>query len=262
MEAHPRTRHDYREQAVRYDQTRGASPSILAPLVRALAGSPGPRIVDVAGGTGNYALALRAHGYEPVVADVSIEMLTRARGKGLAVVRTDAARLPFGDDSADAVVNVSALHLIPRWREALTEVRRVLRPGGRLAVMAYTRENLGVHWIFDYFPAARAWAEAEHQTEDEILAELPGARAEPLEFTDLVDASMSALCRHPDLLLDPKWRMQTSFFERIERADPNELRAGLERLEGDLAGGRRPELEVAGLRARYGDGTMIRWEAP
>lgn len=218
-------------------------------------------MLDVAGGTGNYASALRDHGWRPVVVDISIEMLERARGKGLPVVRAEASRLPIADASVDAVVNVSALHLIRGWRSAVGEMRRVLRRGGRLALMVYARENLDVHWIFDYFPSTRRWVDPEHQPIAEILAELPGAAVEPFEFTDLVDASMSALCRYPALLLDPAWRLQTSFFERIERDDPAEARAGLERLERELAAGRRPDEEVTALRARHGDGTILRWTA-
>ncbi len=256
------SRHDYAAQAARYDRTRGASPSILEPLARALEGAPGRRLLDVAGGTGNYAAALERRGWRPAVLDVSVEMLTRARAKGLPVVEADAARLPVAGESVDAVINVSALHLVRKWRAALTEATRVLRPRGRLAIMAYTRENLDVHWIFEYFPSARRWAEREHQTLAELRAELPGARARPFSFSDLVDASMSALCRHPDLLLDPAWRLQTSFFERVARQDPSELRQGLARLERDLAAGRRPDQEVAALRAEHGDGTIIAWRKP
>ena len=256
------TRHDYREQAARYDATRGASPSILGPLERAIAGGPGSSLLDVAGGTGNYAEALRERGHEPCVVDVSHHMLERAAAKGLPVVRADASALPFADTSFDSVINVSALHLVPRWRVALAEARRVLRPGGRLGLMVYTRENLDVHWIFEYFPSAREWVYPEHQTLAELLAELPGARIEPFEFGDLIDASMSALCRHPRLLLDPAWLQQTSFFERLRIADPAGLAEGLLRLKRELDGGRRPDLEVEELRHRHGDGTVLAWEAP
>ena len=56
--------------------------------------------------------------------------------------------------------------------------------------------------------------------------------------------------------------MQTSFFENIERADPEEAKAGIERLERDLRDGRRPDDEVAALRARHGDGTIVGWVQP
>lgn len=257
-----RARHDYRDQADRYDETRAASPSILVPLERAVHGAPGRRMVDVAGGTGNYAVAFRDRGWEVSVLDISTEMLTRARGKGLTVVRGDASALPFDERSFDAVLNISAIHLVPDWIGALAEMRRVLRPGGRLGMMLYTRENLDVHWILEYFPVTRDWIYPEHQTLDAIVAELPGARVEPFEFTDLVDASMSALCRYPRLLLDPAWRMQTSFFERLERAHPDAMADGLARLERDLDAGRQPDRDAEPRRAVHGDGTVIAWGKP
>ena len=227
-----------------------------------LEGAPGRELLDVAGGTGNYAAALAGLEYRPTVLDASDAMLERARRKGLAAVRADSSNLPFDDASFDAVVNCSALHLIPAWREALAEMRRVLKPGGRLAVMVYTRENLDVHWVFRYFPSTRAWIYPEHQTLDEILGELPGATVKPFEFTDVIDASMSAMCRHPRLLLDRDWRMQTSYFERLERDDPEAASEGLAALERDLADGVRPDEAVAELRAQYGDGTILGWVKP
>src|SRR5437879_4356233 len=97
-------RHDYGSQAARYDLTRGASPSIVEPLMRILAGAPGRRALDVAGGTGNYAAALRGRGLRPTVVDISAEMLVRARAKGLQAVRAEAESLPVADASVDAVV--------------------------------------------------------------------------------------------------------------------------------------------------------------
>ena len=80
---------DYSNQARRYDDTRAASPSVLAPLEKALAGAPGRRLLDIGGGTGNYALALRLQGWDPLVADRSEPMLERAADKGLATLLAD-----------------------------------------------------------------------------------------------------------------------------------------------------------------------------
>lgn len=256
------TRLDYTPQADGYDRTRGASPSILRPLTALLASAPGPSLLDVGGGTGNYAAALREAGYEPLVLDVSASMLVRAAAKNLPVVRADATDLPVAPASLDAVTVISVLHLVPDWRRALAEARRVLRRGGRLALMLYARENLGTLWVLDYLPGSRDWMVPDHQSIGDLLRELPGAEVIPFEFSDLSDASLSVLCRHPHLLLDPAYRAQTSFFRRLERLDPEGMRAGLARLADDLAAGRRPDVEVAGLRARYGDGTVIGWTAP
>jgi SAM-dependent methyltransferase len=254
------TRLDYVRQATGYDETRRASPSIVAPLAAALDASR--TLVDVGGGTGNYAVALRARGCTPTVVDLAPAMLARARDKGLAVLRADATALPIRTGAVDAVALVSMLHLVPDWRQALDEARRVLVPGGRLALMVYAREHLRVHWIFEYFPRSRAWVWPEHQTLAELCEALPGARAVPFEFTDLDDASMAALCRRPHLLLDPALRARTSYFERLAARDPDELAHGLERLARDLLRGRRPDVEVAVARVRYGDGAIVAWRKP
>src|SRR4051794_20314789 len=129
---------DYGNQARTYDRTRSASPSVLAPLREALAGIPShppPRLLDVGGGTGNYAAALRDEGWQPVVCDRSPDMLARAAAKGLQTVAADAQQLPFADASFDALICVSMLHHVDEPSRALAEQRRVLRPGGRAALM-------------------------------------------------------------------------------------------------------------------------------
>ncbi len=256
------SRHDYARQATVYDDTRSASPSILAPLTAALAPAPGPRLLDIGGGTGNYAAALRGHGHNPVVTDVSEAMLSRARAKRLPVVRGDACYLPFATASADAVMIVSVLHLVPDWTSALAEARRVLRPGGVLTLMVYAREHLPVHWVLSYFPCSLARVWPEHQPLSELCATLPGCEVIPFEFTDLADASLSALCRWPLLLLDPTYRARTSYFERLARDDPAELESGLARLADDLKHGRRPDVEVEPLRRQVGDGAVLAWRQP
>jgi SAM-dependent methyltransferase len=242
---------DYANQARTYDRTRAASPSVLAPLREALAGAPGTRLLDVGGGTGNYAAALRDDGWKPVVCDRSPDMLARAAAKGLETVECDAQQLPFADASFDAVICVSMLHHVDDRSRALTEQRRVLRPGGRGALMLYTREDIADAWYHDYFPSTRAWMDASHPPLADLLAELPHARRIELVFRDLDDASLAALSSFPDKVLDPAWRSQTSYFERLARDHPDELTAGLERLRADIEAGRPPQGQ--------GTATVLAW---
>lgn len=257
------SRHPYDRQARSYDETRAASPSVLRPLLEALAGAPGPELLDVGGGTGNYALALRDHGFRPRVLDLDTGMLSRAATKGLATARADATALPCEDASADAVTLVSMLHHVPEWPRALAEAQRVLRPDGRLAVMLWAREHIEqVAWLVEFFPSSRGWMLAQHPALDELLGQLPGGRAIPLFFTDVEDGSIGALQRRPELLLDPQVRRQTSFFERVGDTAPEELATGLARLEVDLAAGRQPDQERDPARARIGDATVLTWAKP
>lgn len=258
-----RLRHDYTKQAERYDRSRGAAPSVLVPLRAALAGSPGADLLDIGGGTGNYAAAFRTDGWNVTVVDVSEQMRQQAAAKGLRAVPGDATALPFRDESYDAAMMVSMLHQVEDWRGALREARRVLRPAGKVAIMGLTADHLEqVTWAFDLFPSMRAFALRRRPSLAEMTAELPGARVEPLWFTDLQDASIAALCAHPEAMLDERFRRQTSFFERLERDNPAELASGLAELRAQLERGESPLAARKAARDRLGDACVIIWQKP
>jgi ubiquinone/menaquinone biosynthesis C-methylase UbiE len=257
---------DYTDTASGYDQTRGASPSVLEPLRRCLSTAPGRRLLDVGGGTGNYAAALReTDDFDPVVLDASEAMVERATAKGLAAIAGEAEKLPFRAASFDAVTMISMLHQVVGWQQALAEAKRVLVPGGRLAVKVFTRENLrSTAWVFDYFPSAREWTDAEHQSADELRAELPQARLLQVRYADVVDGTLAALCRDPERLLDEGNRRNNSFFRRLQRDNPGELAIGLADMWRDLAGGRKPheEPELERPRRLWGDALILCWTKP
>jgi len=104
---------------------------------------PGPRVLDLGVGPGTSALA--SPPLEPnarhLGLDLSPDMLRRARraaslrGDYLPLVQADAQALPFRDGALDGVTLHSLLYLLERPRFALAEARRVLRPGGRIALL-------------------------------------------------------------------------------------------------------------------------------
>jgi ubiquinone/menaquinone biosynthesis C-methylase UbiE len=231
---------DYARQAEHYDETRAASPSVLAALRQALAGAPGRSLADIGGGTGNYALALEHEGWEPVVVDRSPEMLRRAAAKGLRAVQADARRLPFDDERFDAVTMISMLHHVEDRNAALTEARRVLRPRGKLVLVGFTGEDAATLWVLDYFPCSRPWMETTHPPRQDYLDALPGARMVAFEFRDIRDQSLAALSADPNQVLHAAQSGATSYFERMRRDHPEELEAGLEQLRDDIEAGRAP----------------------
>jgi ubiquinone/menaquinone biosynthesis C-methylase UbiE len=112
-------------------------------LLEALAPQPGETVLEVGPGTGYYTLSI-AHelaGGTLHIADVQREMLDHTMGRaGEAEIgnieprEADARRLPYVDASFDAAFLVAVLGEIPDQDAALRELRRVLRPGGRLVV--------------------------------------------------------------------------------------------------------------------------------
>ena len=113
-----------------YDATRKAPDDVmsanLAIMEKVLRGYE--RILDVGTGTGRYAKPLCDRGLRIVGVDISTSMMAKAREKGLHdLVRGDAHRLPFLDQSFDAAVFVLLLHLVQDWVTVLHEIGRVCR---------------------------------------------------------------------------------------------------------------------------------------
>jgi arsenite methyltransferase len=114
---------------------------------------PGGVALDVGSGPGTVTASLaRAAGEEGLAlgVDISEAMLTRAvrneAGPQVGFLRADAQRLPLRDSTVDAVVSLAVLQLIPNPAAALAEIARVLRPGGRLAIMVPTAGRAARFW--------------------------------------------------------------------------------------------------------------------
>lgn len=96
----------------------------------------GAVVLDLGGGTGiGAASAVRTAAARGVVVDLSVRMLRQgASYSRLLRVQGDAHRLPLADASVDAVLCLDALHHFRQPLQALSEARRVLRPGGTILI--------------------------------------------------------------------------------------------------------------------------------
>ena len=102
---------------------------------------PGDEVLDVCCGTGDLALAAAEVGGVVTGLDFSEPMLERARAKAPEIewVSADALALPFAGGSFDAVTIGFGLRNLANAERGLEEMRRVLRPGGRGAILEITR---------------------------------------------------------------------------------------------------------------------------
>ena len=101
----------------------------------------GDRVLDACCGTGDLAVAARAAGASSVVGlDFSAAMLERARRKApeLTFIEGDVLALPFQDASFDVAVVGFGIRNVSDLEAGLRELRRVLRPGGRLGILEIT----------------------------------------------------------------------------------------------------------------------------
>jgi len=102
--------------------------------VRALGLPPGSLLLDVACGTGDLSRIAAAAGLRVAGVDVSLGML-RAAPPGPAALQADALALPVGGAAVDGITCGFALRNVADLDAALREMARVLRPGGRLALL-------------------------------------------------------------------------------------------------------------------------------
>jgi demethylmenaquinone methyltransferase/2-methoxy-6-polyprenyl-1,4-benzoquinol methylase len=102
--------------------------------VRSLDLGPAATVVDLATGTGDLCRDLQVAGYRPVGLDLSLGMLRHARTTA-PLVQGDALRLPLGDASVDGAVSGFALRNFVDLGGVFDELARVVRPGGRLALL-------------------------------------------------------------------------------------------------------------------------------
>ena len=119
-----------------YDNTQALARKVIAamrPPTEWLSIPPGGIALDVGCGPGSVTAALA-------------RAVRAEAGPQVGFLRADAQRLPLRDETVDAVVSMAALQLIPDPPAALAEMARVLRPGGRLAVMVPTAGRAARLW--------------------------------------------------------------------------------------------------------------------
>ena len=116
-----------------------ATDMAIDPIVRASGAGPGKRVLDLCCGHGAGTEALLATGAEVTGLDFSSAMLTQARSRAGAaeLIEGDAQAMPFPDSSFDAVVCGFGIMHIPDQPKALSEVHRVLRPGGTFVMTVW-----------------------------------------------------------------------------------------------------------------------------
>ena len=121
---------------------------------------PGDRALDIAGGTGDLALAFSKQvgsTGQVVHTDINEAMLRTGRnrlldaGVALPTLVCDAEKLPFGDNYFDVVSVAFGLRNMTHKDVALAEMNRVLKPGGKLLVLEFSKVAAPLEKIYDWY---------------------------------------------------------------------------------------------------------------
>jgi len=142
---------------------------------------PGGRVLDLAGGTGDLAAAFSKRVGDKgqvILADINSAMLEVGRDKLIDTgnynrirwVQADAEKLPFEDKSFDCVTIAFGLRNVTRKEEALKSIYRVLKPGGRLLVLEFSKpaspilEQIYDKYSFELLPKMGKWVTGDAQS--------------------------------------------------------------------------------------------------
>ncbi|HEX8359624.1 MAG TPA: methyltransferase domain-containing protein [Longimicrobium sp.] len=173
-----RVRREYEGEAARYDRRWAAYLRGSMELLRPWLEEEPPRtLLDVGCGTAALLRFLRAWRVEPeryAGLDPSLGMLRRAAGRTGGVVAGAAEALPFRDGTFDTVVSASAFHYWSDPGAGLAEVRRVLAPGGRVLMVDWSRDFLGMR-VMDAWLRLTGHALVRTYAEREARALMRGA---------------------------------------------------------------------------------------
>jgi SAM-dependent methyltransferase len=132
------------DRAAVYERARPTYPDAVVDLFGI---APGDRVLDLAAGTGKFTRLLVAAGADVVAVEplASMREQLAAALPGVGVLEGTAESIPGTDASVDAVTVAQAFHWF-RPAEALAEIARVLRPGGRLGLVWNERDE-SVPWV-------------------------------------------------------------------------------------------------------------------
>jgi len=113
-------------------------------LVDAAAPQPGEHVLDVAAGTGNVAIRAAARGARVTAADIAPRMVELGRqrtGPAVDWIEADVEDLPLPDNTIDVVLSAFGVIFASRPEVALAQLNRVLKPGGRLLLTAWSADG-------------------------------------------------------------------------------------------------------------------------
>jgi ubiquinone/menaquinone biosynthesis C-methylase UbiE len=238
----------YDEIGIGYDETRKADPYITSRIIYNLRIVEGGLYLDVACGTGNYAIEMASRSKASFFGiDESEHMLQIAREKSQAIQWSlgDASSMPYEDNIFSGATCIFGVHHFRDLDVALNEVFRVLSRG-RLVIFTSDKEQMEGYWLNEYFPEMMRTSIIKMPSIEEVSTALKtaGFRNIITELykvkPDLQDCFLYCGKHKPQMYFDPVIRKGSSGFARFSNKD--EVERGLERMSRDIANGKIDEV--------------------
>lgn len=243
-----------REMWSSFSPTAMFTTPVAGRLARFAGIAPGERVLDVGTGTGVVALAAAHRGARVDAVDLTPALLTVARDNAKLAGREDivwtegdAEALPYPDASFDVVVSQFGHMFAPRPDVAIAEMRRVLRPGGRVAFATWPPE----HFVGRMFAFV-----GRHSPPPPPGAAPPVQWGNPAVVSERLGARFGAPFFERETMIVPA--LSVAHFRAFMEASVGPMQKLVERLQGDPAALASVRAEFDALVAPYWADNVVR----
>lgn len=234
------TRDHFDAIAPRYDDLRHQLFEEALGLIARAADLAGRTVLDLGCGTGRFAAALaQRFGCTAIGVDPSPAMLAVARARDAEVTWLDgrAEAIPLGDDAVERAFMQTVVHLVEDRAAMSAELRRVVKPGGRVAVHTVDPAGARRFWMADLLPSWASIDESRCPAPDALVAELEAAG-----FTAVSATPTPMRLRYTRE--EAAHLLRERFASSLALIPDEELEAGARRAERDLPPVIEPVLEM------------------
>lgn len=230
---------NFDKQAKYYNRFRRADTRLTNTIISLLHLDRNARIADIGAGTGNYATAIKDHGYLVYAVEPSREMQMQSNDKNMIWINSSAEDIDMPSDAVDGVIVINALHHFGDLRKVFDEIKRIIKDGP-LLIFTFDPEVCRSIWLYDYWPQARKYIDDNYikfNSLTDLLSRMFLSDIEVSTFEvpdDFRDIFSSAAWKHPSLLLESDARRAMSLFNCM---DQKSMQEGLKRLHVDIHSG-------------------------
>lgn len=234
----------YNQIGHHYNRSRKADPFLVSRMYNGLHCGSDKIYLDIGCGTGNYTRELQVLGLEMVGVDPSIVMLQQAKSKypEMKWIEGSAEKIPMRDHSIDAALGSLTLHHWDSISKGFRELKRVLKPNGRMVFFTALPSQMECYWLAHYFPKM-ILDSANKMPSWDIICQAALNTGWKIQATEkyyiqdsLKDLFLYAGKNNPAFYLNEANRNGISSFTTL--ADSEEVEKGLDLLRRDIESGR------------------------
>lgn len=226
-----------------YNRTRKADPFLTDQLITFLSPKKEGLYLDIGCGTGNYTNEFQKRGYNFIGIDPSKTMLDKAKKQNSLIDWSigTAEDTGLSSNSVDGIVATLTIHHWTNLKLGFQELRRVLKPGGKLILFTSTPSQMKQYWLNHYFPIMLLDSIKQMPSMASIQNGLLASSLEFIKFDpyfihkDLKDQFLYCGKHHPELYFDTHIRHGISSFSSLSNKE--EVEKGLAQMRLDIDNG-------------------------